>query len=244
MKIFTEISRQLTTPNAMSQTETDSVKLAVKDPSNDLKRLQVYVNSLKTIAKKYNTSIDSELDGLFAKARQQITDHQFALASDTLHEIKETIVGVNKELRQETSKQESLRAKEYAQRYLEQLDRLIENAIKQDVADEIIEKLETAKENLSLAENPSKIVEEIRKIMDIKDQFKLTTHDRLESKVLQVEQTLSRLSQVNGVDRDDLADARTLLQSIKGHLSEGESDKASKLLRDLAKQLQEIKNSL
>ncbi|MDH3834103.1 MAG: hypothetical protein OES34_08090 [Nitrosopumilus sp.] len=244
MKIFTEISRQLTTPNATPQAETDSVKPAVKDPSNDLKRLQVYVNSIKTIAKKYNTSIDSELDGLFTKARQLISDHQFTLASETLHEIKETIVEVNKELRQEASKQESQRAKEYAQRYLEQLDRLIENAKKQDVANEIIEKLETAKENLSLAENPSKIIEEIRKIMNIKDQFKLTAHDRLESRVLQVEQTLSKLSQVDGIDQDDLSDTRTILQSIKGHLSEGESDRANELLRDLAKQLQEIKNSL
>jgi len=244
MKIFTEISKQLATSDATTQAETDSVKPAVKDPSNDLKRLQVYVNSLKTIAKKYNTSIDSELDGLFAKARQQINDHQFTLASETLHEIKETIVEVNKELRQETSKQESLRAKQYAQQYLEQLDRLIENAKKQDVADEIIEKLETSKANLSLAENPSKIIEEIRKIMNIKDQFKLTAHDRLESRVLQAEQTLSRLFQVDGVDPDDLSDARTILQSIKGHLSEGESDKANGLLRDLAKQLQEMKNSL
>ena len=244
MKIFTEISRELTTPNTASQAATDSVKSAVKDPSNDLKRLQVYVNSLKTIAKKYNTSIDSELDELFTKARQQITDHQFASATETLHKIKETIVEVNKELRQEASKQESQRAKEYAQRYLEQLDRLIENAKKQNVDNEIIEKLETAKENLSLADNPSKIVEEIRKIMNIKDQFKLTALDRVESRVLQVEQTLSRLSQVDGVDQDDLSDARTVLQSIKGHLSEGESDKANQLLRDLAKQLQEIKNSL
>jgi hypothetical protein len=244
MKIFTDISRQLTIPNTTSQAETDSVKSTVKDPSNDLKRLQVYANSLKTIAKKYNTSIDSELDGLFAKARQQITDYQFAPASETLHEIKETIVEVNKELRQEALKQESQRAKEYAQRYLEQLDRLIENAIKQDVADEIIEKLKTAKENLSLAENPSKIVEEIRKIMNIKDQFKLTAYDRLESRVLQVEQTISRLSQVDGVDQDDLSDARTILQNIKDHLSEGKSDKANELLRGLAKQLNEIKNSL
>jgi hypothetical protein len=244
MKIFTEISRQLTTSSTTPQAETDSVKPTVKDPSNDLKRLQVYVNSLKTIAKKYNTSIDSELDELFIKAKQQISNHQLNLASETLHEIKETIVEVNKELRQEASKQESLRAKEYAQRYLEQLDRLIENAIKQDIADEIVEKLEKAREDLSLAENPSKIIEEIRKIMNIKDQFKLTAHDRLESRVLQVEQTLSRLSQVDGIDQDDLSDARTILQSIKGHLSEGKSDKANELLRDLAKQLQEIKNSL
>ncbi len=245
MKIFTEISRHLVTSDIAPQAETSSMSTQLRDPSNHLQRLQGYIDSLKTIAKKHNTSIDfSELDELFSKARQQISDHQFALALETLHEIKETIVEVNKQLREQASKQESQRANEYAQKYLEQLDRLIEHAKKQGVADEIIEKLETAKENLSSADNPRDIVKEIRKIMSIKDQFELTKNDRLESRVLQVEKTLSRLSQVDGVDQDDLADARDTLQNIKDHLYEGESDAANDLLRNLAKHLQEIKNSL
>ena len=91
----------------------------------------------------------SELDELFKQARQQISDHEFAQALETIYEIKETIVDINKELREKASKQESQRANEYAQKYLEQLNRLIENAKKQGVSDEIIERLETARENLS-----------------------------------------------------------------------------------------------
>jgi len=245
MKIFTEISRHLATSDIAPQAETSSMSTQLRDPSNHLQRLQGYVDSLKTIAKKHNASIDfSELDELFAKVRQQISDHQFALALETLQEIKETIVEVKKELREEASKHESQRANEYAQKYLEQLDRLIEHAKKQGVADEIIEKLEAAKENLSSADNPRDIVKEIRKIMSIKDQFELTKSDRLESRVLQVEKTISRLSQADGVDQDDLVDARDALQSIKRHLSEGEFDAANDLLRNLVKQLREIKNSL
>jgi hypothetical protein len=249
MKIFKEISRHLATSDTASdiapQAESASVRSTIKDPSNDLQRLQAYVNNLKTIAKKHNATIDfSDLDELFAEARKQINDKQFELTLETLHEIKETVVKVNKELREKASKQESQRANEYAKKYLEQLDRLIENAKKQGVADEVIKKLETAKENLSSADNPDQIIKEIRKIMSIKDQFELTKNDRLESRVLQVEKTLFRLSQANGVNQDDLADARNTLQSIKRHLSEGEFDTANDLLRNLAKQLQEIKNSL
>ena len=80
--------------------------------------------------------------------------------------------------------------------------------------------------------------------MSIKDQFELTKSDRLESRVLQVEKTLLRLSQVDGVDPEDLQDARDTLQDIKHHLSQGEFDTANDLLRNLAKQLQAIKNSL
>ena len=80
--------------------------------------------------------------------------------------------------------------------------------------------------------------------MSIKDKFELTENDRFESRVLQVEKTLSRLSQIDKVDQNDLADARDTLQIIKHHLYEGEFDTANDLLRNLTKQLQEIKNSL
>ena len=244
MKIFTEISRQ-SSSNVSPQAETTTIRSDVKDPSNDLQRLQVYVTSLKTIAKKYNTTIDfSELDELFSQARQMISDRQFALALETLSKIKEKIVELNKELREEASKQEFQRAKEYARQYLEQLDRLIENAKKQGVSDEIIEQLETAKENLSLADDKNEIIEQIRKIISIKDQFELTKNDRLESRVLQLEKTISRLSQTDGVNLDDLKDARSTIQIIKSHLYNGEFETANDLLRDLAKQLEEIKNSL
>ncbi|MDH5658578.1 MAG: hypothetical protein OEY17_04480 [Nitrosopumilus sp.] len=217
MKIFTEISRE-SSSNVAPQIETTTVRNNVKDPSNDLQRLQVYVTSLKTIAKKYNTTIDfSELDELFSQARQKISDHQFTLAAEILSKIKERIVELNKELREEASKQEFQRAKEYAQQYLEQLDRLIENAKKQGVADEIIEQLETAKENLSLADDKNEIIEQIRKIISIKDQFELTKNDRLESRVLQLEKTISRLSQIDGVNLDDLKDAKNTIQIIKHH---------------------------
>ncbi len=251
MKIFKEIFRHLATSSDNVSTEESvpsdsiSVETNVKDPSNDLQRLQGYVDNLKTIAIKHNVPVDfSELDELFVKARQQISDHQFALALETLYEIKEITVEIDKELREEALKQESQRAKDYAQKYLEQLDRLIEHAKKQGVADEIIEQLETAKENLSSADNPREIVKEIRKIMSLKDQFELTKNDGLESRVLQVEKTLSELSQTDGVDPDDLADAEETLQSIKRYLTEGEFDTANQLLIYLENQLQETKNSL
>ena len=249
MQIFQKISRHLTSSDTASdvafQAEPASLSDTTKDPSNDIQRLQVYVNSLKSIAEIHDATIDfSALDELFTKARQQISDHQFALALETLYEIKEITMEINKELREKASIQESQRANDYAQKYLEQLDRLIENAKKQGIADEIIEKLQTAKENLSSADSPDEIIEEIRKILSIKDQFELTKSDSLESRVLQVEKNLSSLSQVNGVNTDDIADANDTLQSIKHHLSEGEFDVANELLEDLAKQLQEIKNSL
>ena len=43
---------------------------------------------------------------------------------------------------------------------------------------------------------------------------------------------------------DTISEARDMLQSIKDNLNNGEFETANELLRDLAKQLAEIKNSL
>ena len=175
MKIFTETSRQLTTSDIGPQIKMNYLSSDVKNPLNDLERLQVYVNTLKTIAKNHNATSDfSQSDELFTQARQQIEDNQFVAASETIQKIKEIIMKSNKELREEASKQESQRAKEYAQKYLERVDLLIENAKQQGVTNEIIEKLEISKENLSSADKPSEIIKEIRKILLIKDKFELT----------------------------------------------------------------------
>ncbi|WP_299292795.1 hypothetical protein [Nitrosopumilus sp.] len=244
MKVFKEISRNLSASDSVSQAESTAAATDVRNPTSDLKRLFAYVESLKNIAKKHDAAIDfSTLDRLFTTAIQQIRSNEYQLAFETLHEIKQEVIEVKKELRDKASQQESERAKHYAQKYLEQLDRLIEHAKKQGVSAEIIEKLETAKENLSSADNPAEIVKEIRKIMSIKDQFELTKNDRLESRVLQVEKIISRLAQVDGVDTDLLEDARSTLQSIKNLLADGEFDEANQQLRDLANQLKEIKNS-
>ncbi len=244
MEIFTKISKQLETSDVTHTTETVSVN-NIQNLSNDLQRIQAYVDNLKIIAQKHNTSIDfSDLDELFILAEQQINDNQYTLASKTIHEIKDTARETKKELREEASKQESHRAKAYAQKYLEQLDRLIEHAKKQGIADEIVEKLEASKENLSTAENPTEIIQEIRKIKSIKDKFELTKNDELESRVLKIEKTMTLLSQIDEINQDDLTDAQSVLENIKHHLNEGEFEIAKELLKNLTRQLQDIKNSL
>lgn len=238
MKIFTEISKQLETSNASSTSETLSTN--IQDPSNHLQRIKVYVDSLKIIAQKHNTSIDfSDLDELFILAKQQISDEEYILASETIREIKDTTAEIKKVLGKEASKQESHRIIAYAQKYLKQLDRLIEHAKKQGIADEIIKKLETSKENLLTAKDPTEIIQEIRKIKSIKDEFELT-NDGLESRILKIEKTITKLSQIDGINQDELLDAQNVLESIKDYLNEGEFEIARELLKNLTRQLSDI----
>ena len=233
MKIFKQVSQQLTYQT--SKPELLSNKTTIQDPSGDLLRIQDYSNNLKAIAKKYNTLIDfSELDALFITAKNQVTDNQFDGAQQTITKIKQIIVDLNKNIREQSSPHQQSRAKEYAQTYIEQLDRLIENAKNQKLSEDIIKRLEIARENLSLATDPHEIIKQVREIISIKTQFDLTKNDRLESRVIQVENALLNLSNSGQLNQTDIEDAKITLQTIKRLLSQGEVDMANELLRSLA----------
>lgn len=243
MRIFKAISQQLSNIKS-SQPEMATLKAtSAKDPSADFKRMQDYVNNLKIIAKKYSTSIDfSELDDLFVTARKQISDKQFDDAVETISKIKQIIVDFNNKIREYASQQEQSRATAYAQTYLEQLDRLIENAKSQGLSENIIQKLETAKANLSSTTDPHEIIKQIREIISIKEQFELTKNDRLESRVMQIEKTLLKLSNSDKLSQSDIDDAKKTIQIIKRNLAKGEFEKANELLRSLASLLNMTQN--
>ncbi|TAK16610.1 MAG: hypothetical protein EPO37_08105 [Nitrosarchaeum sp.] len=241
MRIFKEVSQQLSI-NQSSPAEMATLKATV-DPSVDLLRLQNYIDNLKIIAKKYNTSVDfSEIDDLFVTAKKQIVDRQFDDALQTINKIKQITVDFNNKIREYASQQEQTRAKEYAQKYLEQLDRLIENAKNKGLSEDIIQKLETARENLSSATNPHEIIKQVREIISIKEQFELTKNDRLESRVMQIEKILFTLSNSDKLSQSDLEDAKKTLQTIKHHLSQGEFETANELLRSLASLLEQFQD--
>jgi hypothetical protein len=242
MRIFKEVSQQLSI-NQSSPAEIATLKATAEDPSADLLRMQNYVDNLKSIAKKYNTSVDfSEIDDLFVTAKKQIIDRQFDDALQTISKIKQITVDFNNKIREYASQQEQSRAKEYAQKYLEQLDRLIENAKNKGLSEDIIQKLETARENLSSATNPHEIIKQVREIISIKEQFELTKNDRLESRVMQIEKILFTLSNSDKLSQSDLEDAKKTLQTIKHHLSQGEFETANELLRSLATLLEQFQD--
>jgi hypothetical protein len=175
MGFFKKVSKELTVD---SQTETSNAKNSVQNPTSDLFRIQEYVNNLKTISKKYNTTIDfSEIDGLFENARKEISNGQYEDAQNLIYEIKQMTVTLNTKIRELSTQQEQTRAQKYAMSYIEQLDRLIENAKVQELPEDVILELENAKENLSTATNTQEIIKQIREIISIKNQFELTKYD-------------------------------------------------------------------
>jgi hypothetical protein len=239
MKIFTQISHQLNTIQT-TQTSTNMIQTE-KNPSIDLLRMQGYVNNLKVIAKNNNASMDfSSLDQSFEITRNQIDNNQFKEASQTIHEIKKTIIELNAELRQQTSQQETNRAQAFAQKYLKQLDRLIEHGQNTGMPEDIMQKFESARESLTLATLPSEVIKEVRKILLLQQQFEISENKLLELRIIQTEKTVLELSNLDQVNQVTIQEIKQSLQTIKDHLSKNEFEQANELLRSLATTLKQI----
>ena len=239
MKIFTQISHQLNTVQT-TQTETD-ITQTIHNPSNDLLRIQGYVTNLKTIAKNHNASMDfSSIDQSFEIARNQINNNQFKEASQTIHEIKKTIIKLNAELRQQTSQQETNRAQAFAQKYLKQLDRIIEHGQNTGMPDDIMQKFQSARESLTLATSPSEVIKEVRNILSLQQQFELSENKLLELRIIQIEKAVLELSNSDQVNQDTIQEINKTLQTIKDHLSKNEFEYANESLRSLATTLEQI----
>ena len=242
MKTFKEISTNLT-PSEFSSS-TNSISEETKNLSGKLDRLQAHVDSLKLITENHDVTFDySGLDELFIQAKQFIRNNQIAETLETIDKIKAIITEVKLELHELALKQESHRAKEYAQKYLERIDRLIEQAKKQSIPSEIIIKLEKSRENLSLTENPEEIIQEIRNIVSIKQQFDLAQNDRYESKILKIEKTIYLISQSNQITENKSVELQRLVQEVKYHLHQGEISTVEELLKNITTQIEEIKKS-
>jgi hypothetical protein len=239
MKIFTKISHLLAS-NQTPQTET-SINPTTPNPSNNLHRMQGYVNSLKTIAKNQNTTVDfTSLDNLFLDAKTQINNYRYTEATQTIQQIKETIIELNAEIRQQTSYLETNRAQAFAQKYLKQIDRLIEHAQITGMSEEIIEKLETSSESLSLATTPSAVVNEVRNFLLLQQQFELSEEKLLELRIIEMEKTTLELSNSNQFNQNIIQGMNKNLETIQDHLDKREFERATELLNALGTILEKI----
>lgn len=241
MKIFKKTSQMiLERPTIEAIT---SVSNTEHNLSSVLERAVKFLSKLKAIAKKHDSGIDfSEIERLISITKSNIHDGNFDEAKKNIDQIKRLISDVKTTLDAQANESKTARAKDFAQKHLEKLANLIEEAKKQGYSQEIIIKLEDAYKELSTTSDPHKIAEHVRKIISIKDQFELTKVDRIESRISQMEQKLERLSQVEGIDPSQIQEAERILSEAKNLLSDGNNDEALNLLRTLGKLVENLES--
>ncbi len=215
------------------------------DLTSDIDRLEKYVISLKTIAKKHNIEIDfGKINELFDTARQENSKGNYDATVRIIDDLKRVIIDVNKVLREDADQRKTDKARSFAQQYLKLLDRLISEMEGQDYSGDIIAKIKEARDRLANSSDPEEIIKEVRQILSFKQQFDLTKADRIKNRLGQLEQNIEKLSTNNDIPKNAIAEAKKLVDKLKSQIKNGQYDSAQITLKELTDMVRSLQNSV
>jgi Zn-dependent M32 family carboxypeptidase len=125
MKSFKQISKMISEPIEKA-TISKSTRVADRDLSSELDRLEKYVENLKTISKKHNTGITfDEIDTLIESARTQI---ETETASEIIDQLKHHVNSIQQKIRDSSSDSTSDRIKQFVEKQLKTINKKLTKA--------------------------------------------------------------------------------------------------------------------
>jgi hypothetical protein len=247
MKIFNEIIQQIS-----ERTSTSETALSVSQPAdaprilNEIDRSERYIDQLQSISNKNGFEIDfSHVYELIDIARNQLGTGNSEAANSTIEEIKHSISELNDTLREKTKQYTTDRAKTLAEKYLEDLDKLITEAEEVGVSQETLDKLSQIKEHLNSASNSSdveQIINDLKYLISFKQDFENTKIQRLESRANQLESKIVQLSNLP-YEIPELGKAKDMFSDLTVLISEGSYNEALRVLNSLNGLINEIEDS-
>ncbi len=247
MKIFSEIIQQISEKPSTSEASLSASQPERSRISNELDRFERYIVQLEGISDKNGFEIDfSHSNELIDRARNELQEGKPEAANSIIEEIKLSINELNQMLREKTRQYTTDRAKTLAEKYLENLDKLIAEAKEMGVSQETLARLVEARELLnsaSDASNVAQIINELKRIIAVKQDFEDTKIQRFESRINQIEEKIVLLSNSKNTV-PELENAKEMLSKLKVLVSEGSLDEAIRVLNSLNNLLGEIENSI
>ena len=242
MKIFREISQQI----AQQQSLENAKSAAQSQPSrsNEIERLERYLNTLKGIANKNNLDVDfSKIEKLIENAKQDQKDVDYDERTSR-EEIKREIIILQKSLKEKTSSSTTERAKSFAKKHLYELDRLISQAKEIGVSDDTIKQLYEARGNLDETSDVEQIIREVKHLISVTAKFEETKSERIKSRINQLETKYDRLSNHENSGEYDLDRAQKMISELKNLIEQDKLSEAISMLHSLSSYLDEIDTSI
>jgi hypothetical protein len=255
MTIFNEIIQQISERTATSEAalSDSSSPVDISRIAQELDRLERYIGQLKRIAINNGFDLDtSHSDDLIEQAKNDLREGNSDSAISTIKDIKQTIIELNQILKEKTRQYTTDRAKTLAGKHLEDLDRLIEQAEEMGISDDTIDRLLEARENLNSLSDASveQIINEVKRIMSVKQDFEKSKADRekskadrIESRYQDLESKIERLTSYSS-DIPELEKVKTMYSELRDLVSAGSFNEAIRLLNSLNNLINEIQNSI
>ena len=237
MEIYREISQMMTE----QPTQETTISAAQIRPyvSNEIERLESYINRLEAISIKNKIDVDfSKINDLIDNAKNTQSSDNYEKTKASIAEIKQAIIELQKSIKEKTRSSTTEKAKTFAQQYLSDLDRLIVQAKDIGVSDTTLKRLESAKANLHDASDVKQIIKEVKEIMSVKADFEAKKAERINSRINQLETKFERLDYA---EKDDSYNtAERMISELKRLVSEGKLSEAIDMINSLNRLLQEI----
>jgi len=167
MNIFKKITRMVS-PQVETIDVTSRLSVSSYDLMSKLDRLEKYLISLKAIAERHDAGIDFiKIDELVKTTKDNINNGNLTQAQDNIIQLRQTIFEIKNILDEQTRQQKVDRVKLYVERYLINLDRLIEHLKTQEFPLITINEFEEAKANLASASDVHEIIQQIKNINNL-----------------------------------------------------------------------------
>lgn len=193
MKLFKNISNEISSyvsvaAETLSSTDSSELKTVII-------RIENSANKLKAVATKNNIEIDFiEFDNLIQIAKQNLDAGNVDEVNKTLGVAKQFILDAYNSISEVAKQRTTDRAKVFAAKQIESLDKLISQAKDLGLSQDIIDNLQTAKEKLQKISDASQIVLETKGINTIREKLSASTVNRLNAIVKQLESKLDNLN--------------------------------------------------
>ena len=248
MTIFKEIAQQISERTATSAAALSDSASSIDTSriSHEIDRLERYIAQLKRIAINNGFDLDSSnADNLIEQARNDLRAGDSESAISAIDEIRQAITELNQILKEKTRQYTTDRAKTLAEKHLEDLERLIEQAKEMGVSEDTIEKLMEAKRNLNSISDASveQIISEVKRIISVKHDFEKSKGDRIEARYLDIKEKIERLSS-DSAGNPELDKAKSMISELRDLVSQGNFNEAIRLLNSINNLVNEIQNSV
>jgi hypothetical protein len=247
MTIFNDIIQQISERPPTPETAlSDSATVDTSRIVQELDRLERYIAQLKRIAINNGFDLDSsKSDNLIEQVRSYLKEGNSDSAISTIQEIKQSIIELSQILKEKTRQYTTDRAKTLAEKHLEDLDKLIEQAKEMQVSDDTLDRLLEARKNLNSLSDASveQIINEVKRIISVKQDFQKSRVDRIESRYQELKSKIDRIS-INNSDIPELEKAKTMFSELRDLISSGSYNEAIRVLISVNNLLNEIQKSI
>lgn len=198
---------------------------------------------IKAVATKNNVSIDfTEFDNLMRIAKQNLEEGKTDEVYKTLEIANQFLLDAYNSLSAAAKQNTSDRAKAFAAKQIERLDKLIAQAKELNVSQDIIDTLEAAKTKLQATSDSVEIKIEIKDINIIKEMLNESKAKRINVIINQLETKLENLGKdvQDDAARAKIAQAKDMLPNLKQLVSDGKFDEALQMIKSIEEFLNSI----